>query len=376
MENEIKNLLSEQTKTFEAFKERIDSVEKYAEKMEARMNRGEISAGGGALVDDSKAFSNIIGHAIDASGMHEYVGAFNRYVRAGTPSNALEVGTPEKGGILCPPALEKRIQDILTQFSPMRNLATVTPINAQSLDIPVENTELAAAWVSETGARNASTTPELSKVSIKAYEMYTMPQATQQMLEDSEVNIEEYLGNCIGRAFGKLEGPGWIAGTGDSVGTPTGILTGTPNYVATGRAGQWAASAAADSLLDMVYALKPEDRAMASFLMNRTTMAQVRKMKDGNGQYLWQPSNIVGQPSSFAGFPVFEDENMPAIAAESLSIAFGNWKRAYRIVDRRGLTILRDPYSSKPYVNFYATKRTSGKVTDKTAYVCLKFSAA
>ena len=211
-----------------------------------------------------------------------------------------------------------------------------------------------------------------------------MPAATQALLDDAVVNIDDWLADEVETAFAAQEGAAFVSG--DGVNKPKGFLAstmvdesawawGSLGFVETGAAGAFAASDPADCLIDLVYALKAGYRQNARFVMNRRTQSEVRKLKDESGAYLWQPPSAAGEPATLMSFPVIEAEDMPNIASGSLSIAFGDFRRGYLVVDRAGIRILRDPYSAKPYVLFYTTKRVGGGVQDYDAIKLLKFAA-
>jgi HK97 family phage major capsid protein len=218
-------------------------------------------------------------------------------------------------------------------------------------------------------------------------ELYANPAASQSMLDDAAFDVEAWLGEEIGREFGVAEGVAFVSGTG--VNQPKGFLTyataatadsarafGTLQHVATGVSGAFAATAPEDALIDLVHALRPVYRQGAVFVMNSKTLARVRKMKDADGTFLWRPGLEAGQPATLLGYPVIEAEAMPDIAASSLSIAFGNFASGYVIAERAETRILRDPYSRKPFVHFYATKRVGGAVSNSEAIKLLKFAVS
>lgn len=209
-----------------------------------------------------------------------------------------------------------------------------------------------------------------------------MPAATSSLLDDSAVNIDEWLAEEVRIAFAEQEGTAFVSGDGTN--KPKGFLDyttvandswtwGNIGFIATGAAGAFPATDPGDVLIDLIYAVKSGYRANAHFVMNRATQSVIRKMKDGDGTYLWQPSANPGESPRLLGFPVAESEDMPDIAAGSASLAFGDFQRGYLIVDRVGIRVLRDPYSAKPYVLFYTTKRVGGGVQDFEAIKFLKF---
>ncbi len=209
-----------------------------------------------------------------------------------------------------------------------------------------------------------------------------MPAATATLLDDSAVNIDEWLADEVRDAFALQEGNAFVAGNG--VNKPKGFLDytkvanaswtwGNTGFLATGVAGAFPATNPADKLIDLAYTVKAGYRSNAVFVMNRATQSVIRKFKDGQGNYIWQPSVTPGQLPVLLGYPVVECEDMPSIATDSYSVAFGDFRRGYLIVDRIGMRVLRDPYSSKPYVLFYTTKRVGGGIQDFDAIKLLKF---
>jgi HK97 family phage major capsid protein len=225
----------------------------------------------------------------------------------------------------------------------------------------------------------------LDSLSFPTMELYAMPAATATLLEDSAVNIDEWLAAEVEQAFAVQEGAAFVNGDGSN--KPTGFLHydtvadaswvwGKLGHVLTGVDGGFPASDPSDVLVDLIYALKAGYRQNGSFVMNRKTQAAVRKFKDEGGNYLWQPPAQAGGRASLMTFPVVEAEDMPDIAEDSLSVAFGDFGRGYLVVDRAGVRVLRDPFTAKPYVLFYTTKRVGGGVQDFDAIKVLKFAAA
>jgi HK97 family phage major capsid protein len=243
----------------------------------------------------------------------------------------------------------------------------------------------AVGWVGETAARPETASPTLDALNFPAMELYAMPAATASLLEDSAVNIDEWLAAEVEDAFALQEGTAFV--TGDGVNKPKGFLSyttvanaswswGNIGYIATGSAGAFPASNPSDVLVDLIYAVKAGYRQNAHFVMNRKTQAAVRKFKDASGNYLWQPPATLNARASLMTFPVIEAEDVPDIGANSLSIAFGDFGRGYLVVDRAGVRVLRDPFTAKPYVLFYTTKRVGGGVQDFDAIKLLKFAAS
>lgn len=327
----------------------------------------------------------------------EYKAAFDRWFRKGESRDftendlrvlerkALSVGSDPDGGFTVLPEIDQTIDATIKIVSPLRSLATVRSIGTASYKRFVNLHGTTSGWVGESEARTSTTTPTLKEVEIPVMEIYASPTATQSLLDDSFVNIESWLAEEVALEFAYQEGVAFISGTG--LKKPTGILSqtiaadtanlayGSVGYYPTGASGDFHTTTL-NPIYDMVYGLKPGYRANAQWIANRRTLSAARKLKDGYGRYLWEPSVQVGQPATLAGYPVVDMEDMPDIAANSYSMAFGDWRRAYTIVDRIGTRVLRDPYSSKPNVIFYTTKRVGGAVTMHEAYKLLKFAAS
>ena len=322
----------------------------------------------------------------------EHKAAFDAYVRAGESSGlralevkALSVGSNPDGGYLVPVELEHEIGRRLTAISPIRSIAGVREISGNVYKKPFMTTGPAVGWVGETAARTQTDSPVLDALSFPAMELYAMPAATQALLEDCAVNIDEWIAAEVEQAFAEQEGTAFVSGDGTN--KPKGFLAATTianaswewgklGYIATGSAGAFPASDPSDVLVDLIYALKAGYRQNGVFVMNRKTQAAVRKFKDTGGDYLWQPPAVAGGRASLMTFAVIEAEDMPDVAANSYSVAFGDFRRGYLIVDRQGVRVLRDPFSAKPYVLFYTTKRVGGGVQDFDAIKLLKFAAS
>jgi HK97 family phage major capsid protein len=324
--------------------------------------------------------------------LREHKAAFERYVRKGEAqglfsleSKALSAGSDPDGGYLVPAETESVIDRIVSQMSPIRAIAGVRQIGASSFRKPMSQGGAGAGWVGEAGARSQSQSPVLSLMEFPTMELYAMPAATQTLLDDAQVNIEEWLAGEVQIEFAEQESAAFVGG--DGVNKPRGFLTysnvanaayawGKIGYIASGASGAFAASDPSDKLLDLIYAPKQAYRANARWVMNRKVESELRKLKDGQGNYLWQPGAAAGQPASLLGYPVTEAEDMPDIAAGSFSIAFGDFARGYLVIDRVGVRVLRDPFSAKPYVLFYTTKRVGGGVQNFEAIKLMKFAAS
>lgn len=318
--------------------------------------------------------------------------AFNNYMRKGDANKlreietkALSITSDPDGGYLVPDETEKAVMSSLKEVSPIRSIAGVRQVSGTVYKKPFSITGPGTGWVGETAARPETTSPTLAELSFPTMELYAMPAATSNLLDDSAVNIDEWIAEEVQSAFAEQETAAFV--NGDGVNKPQGFLNytsvdesswswGNIGYLATGVDGDFPASDPSDVLIDLIYTLKSAYRANSNWVLSRSTQAEIRKIKDADGNYIWQPANRPGEQPSLLGYPVTEVEDMPTIGSDSLSIAFGDFNRGYLIVDRLGLRVLRDPYSSKPYVLFYTTKRVGGGVQDFDAIKFLKFGTS
>ena len=294
----------------------------------------------------------------------EHKSAFEAYIRRGDEGALRELeakafagSAGADGGFLLPTETDSEIGKRMAVVSPMRALATVRQVSGAVLKKPFALAGLSTGWVAETAARPQTNTPQLAEMSFPTMELYAMPAATQGLLDDSAVDIEAWIAAEVDVAFAEQEGTAFISG--DGVNKPKGLLAyetvanasyawGKVGYLATGAAGAFASTGPLDVLVDTVYSLKAGHRQNGTFLMNRKTQSALRRFKDTTGNYLWQPPASAGQPAALMGFPVAEAEDMPDVAANSMAIAFGDFRAGYLVVDRTGIRILRDPYSAKP----------------------------
>lgn len=293
-------------------------------------------------------------------------------------SKALSVNSQPDGGYFVSPQMSARISTFQRETSPVRQVATVETIsNADSLEGFYDGDEAGASWVAEEASRTETTTPEIGKWSIATHEIYAEPRATQKVLDDAARDLEGWLSEKVSDKFNRTENTAFVLGTG--VGQPRGFMTfaaGTPagttrDVIQQINSGS-ASALTADGLITLVYTLKRAYRDGSTWAMNRASVAAVRKLKGSDNNYLWQPGLGGGQPSTLLGYGINEFEDMADIAANSLSVAFGNFRIAYTIVDRQGVRVLRDPYTAKPYVKLYTTKRVGGDVINFEAIVIQK----
>lgn len=317
--------------------------------------------------------------------------AFTSYLTKGdsTELNTLETkslsaGSEANGGYFIPEEIGGHIRKRLSDYSVMRRISNILYISTQSLDLLVDKKDPGAGWVAETGNRDETDTPELAKIKIPVHEIYARPRATQKLLEDAQINVEDWLVSRVVTRMAQMENNAFIHGDGN--GKPKGFLAyetveksafqwGKLEHIKTGSTAGFTGDSA-DILIDLTGSLKTEYLPGATWLMSRSAYMAVQKLKDKNGNYIWQPSLQENSRSTLLGYPVEISEDMPELSEKNpaKAIAFGNFKAGYQIVDRRATEVLRDPYTSKPYVEFYTTRRVGGDVIDFDAIKILNFS--
>lgn len=363
-----------------------------------RQNRTVVDEKGNEIDLDAKAakWANMVARSrgtrvedFGAKQLDAYKQAFDTFLRKGDEiigadeKKALSVGTDPDGGYVVHPDMSGAIVTKVFETSPMRAYASIQVISTDALEGLYDLEEAASGWVGETDARSETGTPQLGKWRIPVHELYAKPKATQKILDDAEINMEAWLATKVSEKFARDEAAAFVNGSG--VNKPRGFLTypdgttlpGTIERINTGANGAFdAAPNGGDALIDALYGLKAQYRANATWFMNRATTKLARKLKDSDGAYLWSPGIAAGQPASLLGYPIAAFEDMPNPATGSLSIAVGDMRAAYQIVDRVGIRTLRDPYSAKPYVEFYTTKRVGGDVINFEAIKLIEFSAS
>ncbi len=315
--------------------------------------------------------------------------AFNAYLRHGDDDALRGIVLEEKGmttvsdgGFLAAPQVATQVQDGLAAKVSLRAVANVVTVESAAYEVLVDMGDIASGWATEATSTETAT-PTVERVVIPVHELSAMPKASQRLLDDAAFDVEAWLSGRIAEKFARAEAAAFI--NGDGIDKPKGILTypSAPNaaaeaneigIIATGIDGDFNESNPGGVLIDLVYALGAEYRANASFLMNSKTAAAVRKMRDADGRFLWSDSLTAGQPAQLLGYPVVISEDMPDISYGSHSIAFGDFRAAYTIVERPDLRVLRDPFSAKPHVLFYATKRIGGGLTDPRAVKLMSFA--
>jgi len=441
MDPEIKSLIEKQGEAFEAFKathaelkkadvvtaEKLDKIEKSLdafaeakagieakfaaeakerEALEMKLNRMGLNGAGSEAeakrIVEVKEFNDVLAgiaaqrkrqHTpLDAAAYDAYKAAHNRFLREGKESlshdevKTLSVGSDPDGGYFVTPDTGGQIVRKIYETSPMRQIASGMTIGTNKLEGIEDNNEAGAGYAGEHTQGSDTTTSQVGKWGIEVFWIDTEPKATQQILDDSSVNIEAWLSSKVADKLARFENAEFVTGAANKIrgiagyttaaDDGTGVTWGTIGHVATGTSGAFPSSNPADKLYDLVGAVKSAYLNNARFLTRRSVITLIRKFKDGMGNYLWQPSLVAGAPETLMGYPVARAEDMAAVGANSLSLAFGDFAAAYQIVDRQGIRVIRDALTSKPYVKFYTTKRVGGGVVNFEAVKFLKFAAS
>jgi len=329
-----------------------------------------------------------LGAAADLDAPHQK--AFDAYLRSGDDDGlrglelegkALSTSVNSDGGYLVDPATSETVQSVLNATASIRAIASVVHVEATSYDVLIDHADMHAGWASESGVAAETDTPKLDRISIPLHELSALPKASQRLLDDSAFDVENWLAGRIADKFARAEAQAFVAGDGQD--KPTGFLTkpvvdndvwtwGNLGYVPTGVDGD----ITAESIVDLVYALGAEYRAGATFVLNSKTVGTVRKLKDNDGRFLWSDGLSASEPARLMGYPVLICEDMPDPADDAFAVAFGDFAAGYTIAERPDLRVLRDPFSAKPHVLFFATKRVGGDVTDFGAIKLLKFGTS
>ncbi|MFN2099115.1 phage major capsid protein [Altererythrobacter sp. MF3-039] len=344
-------------------------------------------------VDDVKARVDRIGRAATrpplegAPDSAEVKGFVDGYLRNGreTEIKSISGAVPADGGYAVPREIDAMIARELAEISPIRSIAQVVQTGTAGYRKLIATGGTASGWVSETAGRPETDTPSFAEIAPPTGELYANPAASQAMLDDAAFDLESWLASEIAMEFARAEGAAFVGGSGFD--QPEGFLSapvstlddgarafGSLQYVGSGDAVGFGPDPDA-KLIDLVHTMKAGHRQGASFVMNSATLAEVRKLKTADGAFLWQPGLVEGQPDRLLGYPVIEAEDMPDIAADAFPIAFGNFRHGYLIAERSATQILRDPFTNKPFVHFYATKRVGGQVLDSAAIKLLRIEA-
>jgi HK97 family phage major capsid protein len=380
----------------------IAAERKEREDLEIRLQRHGIKGDGdGAKAEVERKEFNILLSAqaaehkaapieLDAKGYDEYKAAFNRFMRkndrllSADEVKTLQVGSDPDGGYLVTPDITGRMVKKVYETSPIRQIASVQPISTDALEGMEDLGEAGVGYAGEHATSGDTTTPQLGKWRIEVHILDTEPKATQQLLDDAMVDVEAWLADKVAGKFGRFENSEFINGAANKIrgfaagytmtaDDGSGVTWGSLGIVATGVNSDFNAAPKADKLIDLVGTLKNEYLANANFVTRRSVVTKVRKFVDDNKNYIWQPSLVAGMPETLLGYGLVRAEDMPALANNSKSLAFGDFREGYQIVDRQGMRVLRDPYTAKPYVKFYTTKRTGGAVINFEAIKLLSF---
>lgn len=382
-----KALIGQLNAAFEEFKSAQDA--KLAAKADDVVLNNRIEALNTTMSDIEAALNEKISAATSSSPQGdmeptnpEYVKAFKAHMRKGEVQAAMTVGTDADGGYLAPVEWDRTVTNSLKQRSPIRENAQVITISGTGFSRVYNDGVVGSGWVGETAARPETTTPGLSTLSFETGEIYANPAISQKALDDVALDLEQWIRDEVSGEFAIQENIAFLSGNG--VNKPHGILTyvtGAANAtrhpfgaIATVDAG--AATVDVDDVYNTIYDLPSERAGEAKWYMNRATIAEFRKLKDADGNTIWQPSMQVGEPSTLGGYPLVEVPGMPDVGANAVSALFGNMAATYLVVDRVGLRVLRDPYTNKPFVHFYTTKRVGGGVQNPEYMRALKMAAA
>lgn len=395
---ELKDLLEKQNRAFAEFKDANDARLKALEAKGSvdPLLEEKVDKANQAIGDISKQMAEIekkagrpggIGQGSSRPEVDEHKQAFGKFLRKGRDEGlrdlerkALNITSDDDGGYAVPTELDTEILQLLKNESPMRRICTVRQVGGADYKKLVNLGGSSSGWVDEDDARPETNTPKLAAITPFMGEIYSNPAATQQMLDDVFFNAEAWLAEEVAVEFGEEENLAFLSGNGTK--KPKGILayTSVTTADASRTFGQLqhkvtagATAITGDELQDMVYLLRKKYRNGAAWMLNSNTLAYIRKLKSAvDGHYIWQPGLQAGQPSQLLGYGIEENEDMADIATTAVTVMFGNFKRGYLIVDRMGTRTLRDPYTNKPYVHFYSTKRVGGMLTDSLAIKLLK----
>ena len=354
---------------------------------------GVLSPTGGAVtfsVAPANGVSVVLLREVDLS----HKKALGAYLRTGDDDGlrglnlegkSMSTAVSADGGYLLNPQMAANIESMLSSTASLRSIANVVQIDATSYDVIVDNTDVGSGWQSELSAVTETSTPNINRISIKLNDLLAMPKASQRLLDDAAFDVEGWLSQKIATRFIRAEASAFINGTGTD--QPKGILLptkvanaswtwGNLGYIPTGAAADFNTTNPLDCLITLVYSLAADYRANATFVMNSKTAGAVRKIKDTEGRFMWTDSVAAGQPATLMGYRVLVSEDMPDVAANTYPIAFGDFNAGYTIAERPDLRILRDPFSAKPNVLFYASKRVGGDITDFAAIKLLKVAVS
>lgn len=373
--HEVKQAISGFLHEFKGFQDDVQSRLKQAEERVTMLDRKTISQNRPHLAASQ-----------DVGAPHQK--AFNAYLRNGDDDGlrglelegkSMSTAVGNDGGYLVDPQTADTVKAVLNASASIRAVASVVHVEASSYDVLIDHSEMGAGWANETGPAAETSTGSIDRISIPLHELSALPKASQRLLDDSAFDIEGWLAGRIADKFARSEADAFINGDGND--KPTGFMNynveendswtwGNIGYKATGVEGEIGNG---DAIIDLVYALGAEYRANATFILNSKTAGMLRKLKDADGRFLWSDGLAAGEPARLMGYPVLIAEDMPDPAANSFPIAFGDFRAGYTIAERPDLRVMRDPFSAKPHVLFYATKRVGGDVSDFAAIKLMKF---
>ncbi|PJE26980.1 phage major capsid protein, HK97 family [Pseudooceanicola antarcticus] len=375
---EVKSAVSDFMREFKGFRAELDERLQQQESRLTMLDRKSLTAARPALAS-----------AADSGAPHRK--AVSAYLRCGDDDGLRGLELEGKalsitgdGGYLLDPETSATISSVLKSSASIRQVANVVNVNASSYDVLVDTSDMGAGWNDESSVSETST-PAVDRISIELFELSALPKASQRLLDDSAFDVEGWLAERIADKFARAEADAFI--NGDGTDKPKGFMTHTKvaeaswaweslGYVATGTDGDFDPNDPADALVDLVYTLGARYRANGTFVMNSKTAGAVRKIKDLDGRFLWSDGLANGEPARLMGYPVLIAEDMPDIASDAYPIAFGDFHAGYTVAERPDLRVLRDPFSAKPHVLFYATKRVGGDVSDFAAIKLLKFGTS
>ena len=378
---EMKSAMAGFLKEFNAFQDDVKTALQQQEERQTMLDRKTMTYGRPTLsalaevdVPHKKAFGAYL-RSGDDDGMRGLV----------LEGKALSTAVAADGGYLIDPKTADTIKSMLSSTTSLRSISTVVNVEATSFDVLIDRSDVGAGWATETTATTETATPIIERISIRLHQLSAMPKASQRLLDDSAFDVEGWLAGKIAERFIRAESAAFV--NGDGIDKPKGFLLptkvanaswtwGNIGYVPTGAAADFATSNAVDCIVNLVYSLAADYRANATFVMNSKTAGAVRKMKDLDGRFMWSDGLALAEPSRLMGYPVLINEDMPDVAANAYAIAFGDFAAGYTIAERPDVRVLRDPFSAKPHVLFYALKRVGGDVTDYAAIKLLKIAVS
>lgn len=403
MSEDIKNAISDLGHTFNEFKkvndERLEQIEKgessaaneeKLSRIEAKMDSYEemnqkltiAEANANAIKEQVSKIETMVtrpNSGFESKQVDEYLNAFDVYCRKGlegldpVEKKALTVSNDSTGGYLAPPEYVRELLKTITEISPIRSIARVRSTGARSIQVPKRDGQFSAQWVSESGTRSETTGWTVGLEEIPAHEMYALVDISEQDLEDTVFDLEAEMQSEFAEQFAKAEGTAFVSG--NSVGKPHGFMDHSGvSSINSGDADQ----VTADGLISLVHNVKSDYSRNGTFVFNRTTLAAIRKLKDTAGQYVFQAGMSLqgGVTNTVLGMPYVEATDMPSEGANTFPVAYGDFRRAYMIVDRVNLAVLRDPFTQATTgnVRYIARKRVGGQIVQAEAITKLKCS--